>query len=229
MPIFRVKSAKIYTSQKKFTRVYPWLLWQIWGMRLPLVSGVCSGVCVAIFFWCNVRAVNKQLRMHTQTSIQIHTDAHTIWINTHKCKCTQVQMYLYGSRGQKLVSVARFFEQSAFDPTVQYHWPLPRGNTCVILTSPMMMSRRIRTWTSIFNNDLNINNIKPLSSGSICVILTSPMMIRRRRSTRTWTSATNNHCPEKYMRHLDQSLDGEKHHQSSSWSLLLSNLKLSSG
>ena len=24
-PIFRVKSVKIYTGQKKFTRVYPWL------------------------------------------------------------------------------------------------------------------------------------------------------------------------------------------------------------
>ena len=32
MPIFRVKSVKIYTSQKKFTRVYSWLSWQIWGM-----------------------------------------------------------------------------------------------------------------------------------------------------------------------------------------------------
>ena len=32
MPIFRVKSVKIYTGQKKLTRVYPWLPWQIWGM-----------------------------------------------------------------------------------------------------------------------------------------------------------------------------------------------------
>ena len=32
MPIFRVKSVKIYTGQKKFTRVYPWYLWQIRGM-----------------------------------------------------------------------------------------------------------------------------------------------------------------------------------------------------
>ena len=32
MPIFCVKSIKIYTGQKKFTRVYPWDLWQIWGM-----------------------------------------------------------------------------------------------------------------------------------------------------------------------------------------------------
>ena len=32
MPIFRVKSVKIYTGQKKFTRVYPWDPWQIWGM-----------------------------------------------------------------------------------------------------------------------------------------------------------------------------------------------------
>ena len=32
MPIFCVKSVKIYTSQKKFTRVYSWLSWQISGM-----------------------------------------------------------------------------------------------------------------------------------------------------------------------------------------------------
>ena len=32
MPIFRVKSVKIYTGQKKFTRIYPWDPWQIWGM-----------------------------------------------------------------------------------------------------------------------------------------------------------------------------------------------------
>ena len=107
-------------------------------------------------------------------------------------------MYFHCSRGQKLVSVVRFFEPSAFDPTDQYHWPLPRGNTCVILSSPMRMSRRIRTWTSIFNNHININNIRPLSSGNICIILTSPMMMSWRRSTRTWTSATSNHCPEKY-------------------------------
>ena len=32
MPIFRVKSVKIYTGQKKFTRIYPWDPWQISGM-----------------------------------------------------------------------------------------------------------------------------------------------------------------------------------------------------
>ena len=32
MPIFRIKSVKIYTGQKKFTRVYPWDPWQIRGM-----------------------------------------------------------------------------------------------------------------------------------------------------------------------------------------------------
>ena len=34
MPIFRVKSVKIYTSQKKFTRIYSWRSWQISGMQL---------------------------------------------------------------------------------------------------------------------------------------------------------------------------------------------------
>ena len=32
MPIFRVKSVKIYTGQKNFTQVYSWLSWQISGM-----------------------------------------------------------------------------------------------------------------------------------------------------------------------------------------------------
>ena len=34
LTIFRVKSVKIYTRQKKFTREYSWLSWQIWGMGL---------------------------------------------------------------------------------------------------------------------------------------------------------------------------------------------------
>ena len=32
MPIFCVKSVKIYTGQKKFTWIYPWDPWQISGM-----------------------------------------------------------------------------------------------------------------------------------------------------------------------------------------------------
>ena len=32
LPIFRVKSVKIYTGQKKITRIYAWDPWQIWGM-----------------------------------------------------------------------------------------------------------------------------------------------------------------------------------------------------
>ena len=32
MPIFCVKSVKIYTGQKRFTRIYSWRSWQIWGM-----------------------------------------------------------------------------------------------------------------------------------------------------------------------------------------------------
>ena len=32
MPIFCVKSVKIYTGQKKFTWIYSWRSWQIWGM-----------------------------------------------------------------------------------------------------------------------------------------------------------------------------------------------------
>ena len=32
MPIFCIKSVKIYTGQKKLTRIYPWNPWQISGM-----------------------------------------------------------------------------------------------------------------------------------------------------------------------------------------------------
>ena len=32
LPIFCVKSVKIYTGQNFFTRIYPWNPWQIWGM-----------------------------------------------------------------------------------------------------------------------------------------------------------------------------------------------------
>ena len=38
MPIFCVKSVKIYTRQKKFTREFSWLSWQIWGMHLPKLT-----------------------------------------------------------------------------------------------------------------------------------------------------------------------------------------------
>ena len=43
MPIFRVKSVKIYTGQKKFTRVYPWLPWQIWGMIKMVIKSQKTG------------------------------------------------------------------------------------------------------------------------------------------------------------------------------------------
>ena len=36
MPIFCVKSVKIYTGQKKFTWVYPWRPWQISGMVIHI-------------------------------------------------------------------------------------------------------------------------------------------------------------------------------------------------
>ena len=38
MPIFCVKSVTIYTGQKKITRVYPWLPWQIWGMYTTFIE-----------------------------------------------------------------------------------------------------------------------------------------------------------------------------------------------
>ena len=44
LPIFRVKSVKIYTGQKKFTQIYSWRLWQIWGMCW------CTKSCKTTFY-----------------------------------------------------------------------------------------------------------------------------------------------------------------------------------
>ena len=41
MPIFCVKSVKVYTGQKKFTRVYSWLSWQISGMLKSGIPEMC--------------------------------------------------------------------------------------------------------------------------------------------------------------------------------------------
>ena len=38
MPIFCVKSVKIYTGQKKFTRTYSWRSWQISGMYTATIK-----------------------------------------------------------------------------------------------------------------------------------------------------------------------------------------------
>ena len=64
MLIFRVKSVKIYTGQKKFTRVYPWLPRQIWGMDFcdfAHPSTQTYNGWEAIFFFVN-RVVLQWLR-----------------------------------------------------------------------------------------------------------------------------------------------------------------------
>ena len=55
----------LYEKGKDFTVSCTW----------PQVSGVCSGVCVAIVFLCNVRAVNKQ------TSMYIAHPNHTLYLS----------------------------------------------------------------------------------------------------------------------------------------------------
>ena len=56
LPIFRVKSLKIYTGQKKFTRTCPWRPWQISGMLLGNV-----------FFGRIVRIIQM---MHSHNNLQ---------------------------------------------------------------------------------------------------------------------------------------------------------------
>ena len=52
LPIFRVKSVKIYTGQKKFTWEFSWLSWQIWGMVLNRRSMTLFGhICHLLIFF----------------------------------------------------------------------------------------------------------------------------------------------------------------------------------
>ena len=50
LPIVCLKSVKIYTSQKNFTRIYSWRSWEIWGMIIPKYSRqVAHYILVSIF------------------------------------------------------------------------------------------------------------------------------------------------------------------------------------
>ena len=59
MPIFRVKSVKIYTGQKKFIRIYSWRSWQIWGMTIIIQNKISDRKNPqSILFRSNVKAVD---------------------------------------------------------------------------------------------------------------------------------------------------------------------------
>ena len=70
MPIFRVKSVKIYTSQKKFTRIYPWDPWQISGMGLEWIPLrlLCGANNICIFY--HLISLNHIYPVYTDTTIQ---------------------------------------------------------------------------------------------------------------------------------------------------------------
>ena len=70
MSIFRFKSAKIYTGQKKFTQVYSWLSWQIWGMNS--MSGDC--------------------RMHPQSKKNHRKNNHEIFIHVFDIYFPQIYL-----------------------------------------------------------------------------------------------------------------------------------------
>ena len=76
LPIFRVKSVKNYTGQKKFTREFSWHSWQIWGMLKP--RGRCAFGNVLFVSMCLLYIWQLKL---TLISIQRHPP----WINK-SCK-----------------------------------------------------------------------------------------------------------------------------------------------
>ena len=51
MPIFRVKSVKIYTDQKKFTRIYSRRSWQISGMCKCILCLACMWLSLSASIW----------------------------------------------------------------------------------------------------------------------------------------------------------------------------------
>ena len=66
MPIFGVKSVKIYIGQKKFTRVYPWDPWQIWGMYQFVSCQASNALC------CNEILANWIIRWSISLSLRIY-------------------------------------------------------------------------------------------------------------------------------------------------------------
>ena len=64
MPIFRVKSVKIYTGQNKFTRVCPWRPWQISGMVWCRSVLWCGLICFCS--WKNKSSVFLESKCWTR-------------------------------------------------------------------------------------------------------------------------------------------------------------------
>ena len=56
MPIFRVKSVKIYTGPKKFTRIYSWRSWQISGM---VTTSTASVTQITTRQWSDLRLMTR--------------------------------------------------------------------------------------------------------------------------------------------------------------------------
>ena len=76
MPIFHVKSVKIYTDPKKFTREFSWRLWQIWGMVIPATAARSKALAV--------RTVNTSHHFCvTRVSIGCHFGFHWVSFGCH--------------------------------------------------------------------------------------------------------------------------------------------------
>ena len=78
LPIFCVKSVKIYTGQKKCTREFSWLSWQIWGMsrgRLPWICAIFRVLyeCPFPLFKARQRIISCLRNMRRIWSVESHT------------------------------------------------------------------------------------------------------------------------------------------------------------
>ena len=77
LPIFRVKSVKIYTSQTKFTWIYSWRSWQIWGMNMNFwIENDRAIQLSSSKEWTKIDSLNKNLFNYQPLWITISSKRH---------------------------------------------------------------------------------------------------------------------------------------------------------
>ena len=71
MPIFRVKSIKIFTGQKKFTRTPSAHPWQIWGMIFVSISFTATPSPPSVSFYLFISSLSPQLLPSLSESLSL--------------------------------------------------------------------------------------------------------------------------------------------------------------
>ena len=123
MPIFRVKSVKIYTGQKKFTRTPSARPWQIWGM-----CTMYNGMYNVTIFWHDNGRINPAVQRYCN-----HGDRKMFWL-PYKNRWTWSDSISWQNYWRKRWFSIVFFVWLKMDTFTKFQWkwrllwPYPRGH-----------------------------------------------------------------------------------------------------